>query len=128
MPDKRPTERELHKKIQEAKDILKSASGIFANPAKVVNELYYLNIDNSCSVWQLICELLNELSPKDYAGCNPPQKSYEKTIEGVDLFAFCWSSERLKKKMYLKFALKNGRFYYVSLHPSRLSQNNGETI
>ncbi len=58
-------------------------------------------------------------NPKDYAGTRPPQKSYEKAIAGKELFAFCWDSKKIGQKMYIKFALKDNRYYYLSLHISK---------
>lgn len=119
MQERRPSERELHKKIEEAKEFLKHSRGLFANPSKAVGELYELNVGAAQEVWPLIGQLLEEIKPSDYAGCNPPQKSYEKLIEGVELFAFRWFSEKCGEEMYLKFALKNGYYYYLSLHVNR---------
>ncbi len=93
--------------------------GLFANPGNVVGELNDLNIVESKEVWDLIKLLLKEIEVKDYTGGRPPQKSYEKLIEGKELFAFSWQSKFLSKKMYLKFALKGDRFIYVSLHEDR---------
>ncbi len=83
-------------------------------------------MSDSNEVWALIRELLEEILPKDYNGSRPPQKSYEKTIEGIELLAFCWLSPKLAKKMYIKFALKNERYYYVSLHQSRSTEQEGD--
>lgn len=112
----RPSDGELVKKLKEAKASLIAQSGFHANVSKAVGELYDLNIESSRQLWQLILELLDEISPKDYKGSRPPQRSYERTILGQELFAFCWESKKLGKKMYIKFALKEGRYYYVSLH------------
>lgn len=125
MYDKRPSEKELLKRIQDAKVALQASMGVFANPAKAVGELYALVIGDSEEIWKLIRELLEEITPQDYTGSKPPQKSYEKTIIGNELFAFSWWSKKLGKKMYLKFALKNGRYYYVSLHACRFSEQEG---
>ena len=75
----RPSNRELDKKLREAKEFLKKQPGLFANPAKVVGELTALNIDDAKEVWDLIQELLEEITIEDYDGGRPPQKSYEKT-------------------------------------------------
>lgn len=115
----RPTHRELHKKIEEAKAALESGQCLFANPAKAVSELNALDIDDSSAVWALIRALLSEIEPEDYAGARPPQRSYEVLIAERELFAFSWNSGKLNKKMYLKFALKDRCYYYVSLHPSQ---------
>ena len=114
----RPSDGELDKKIKAAKAALKAQNGVYANPSKAVGELYELGIESHTQLWQLILALLDEISPRHYAGGRPPQRSYEKIIENQELFAFCWNSEKLGKKMYLKFALKENRFYYVSLHKS----------
>ena len=118
MLDKRPSDRELHKRINEAKKALKNRVGLFANPSKVVGELNELDIGDANEVWPLVKELLEEILPSDYKGLRPPQKSYESAIVGQELLAFSWWSQKLAKKMYIKFVLKNERYYYVSLHVS----------
>ncbi len=77
MHDKRPSDRELTKRLNEAKEFLKNRYGLFANQSKAVGELNDLDIGETNDVWQLIRELLEEISPKDYKGLRPPQKSYE---------------------------------------------------
>jgi hypothetical protein len=112
----RPSTKELSGKLSDAIQVLSDEDGLFADPGKVVWELNALGIDDSKEVWDLIRQILPEIKPEHYTGSRPPQKSYEKSIEGRELFAFSWESTYLGKKMYLKFALKNERFYYVSLH------------
>jgi hypothetical protein len=85
----RPSNRELDLKLKAAKTALRAHPGLFANINKAVGELSALDVESPNQVWKLIVELLEELSPKDYAGTRPPQKSYEKTVEGKELFAFC---------------------------------------
>lgn len=116
---KRPTSRELCKKIAEAKTCLSERPGLFAHPAKAVGELEALNILDTKDIWELIQTFLAEIGPDDYAGTYPPMRSYEKTIEGNELFAFSWLSRKCEKRMYIKFALKNNRYYYVSLHEDK---------
>lgn len=115
----RPSIRELHMKISQAKSALEGASGLFANPAKAVGELYELEVFEIQKLWNLILELLDEIVPDDYKGSMPPQKSYEPNTEGYELFAFSWLSKKMSQKMYIKFALKHNRYYYISLHASR---------
>jgi hypothetical protein len=123
---KRPSDRELTKRLNEAKEFLKNRHGVFANPSKIVGELNDLYIGDASEVWQLIRELLEEITPKDYKGARPPQKSYEKAIVGLELLAFSWWSSKCAKQMYIKFVLKDERYYYVSLHPSRSTEQKGE--
>ena len=89
-----------------------------------------LNILDSKDVWPLIEELLFEIEPENYVGGRPPVKAYEKTIEGLDLFAFSWESEKLSGRIYIKYALKEGKYYYVSLHddrpPSEIKKDGGK--
>lgn len=126
MFDVRPSHREIDKRIEEAKACLKEKKGLFANPAKAVGELCNLEINDSAEIWQLIKELLEEIGPEDYAGTRPPQKSYEKSIANRELFAFSWRSLRMGKTMYIKFALKEGLYYYVSLHESHAVEQQGD--
>lgn len=126
MHDKRPSDRELIKRLNEAKEFLKNRYGVFANPSKAVGELNDLDIGDANDVWLLIRELLEEISPKDYRGSRPPQKSYEKAIAGLELLAFSWWSSKCAKQMYIKFVLKDERYYYVSLHQSRSTEQKGE--
>lgn len=126
MQDKRPSDRELNKRLDEAKEYLKNRCGLFAEQSKVVGELNELDIGDSNDLWQLIRELLEEVSPRNYKGSRPPQKSYEKAIAGSELFAFSWWSAKCAKQMYIKFVLKNERYHYVSLYESRSAEQKGE--
>lgn len=126
MHDKRPSDRELAKRLNEAKEYLKNRHGLFAHPSKAVGELNELGIGGTNDVWQLIRELLEEISSKDYMGSRPPQKSYEKVIAGLELLAFSWWSVKCGKQMYIKFVLKDERYFYVSLHQSRSTEQKGE--
>ena len=122
----RPSSRELDHRIEEAKASLKNGKAVFANPAKAVGELYELAIHETGEIWRLIGELLEEIEPTDYAGTRPPQKSYEKAIANRELYAFSWKSPKMGKEMYIKFALREGLYYYVSLHESRRIKQEGE--
>jgi hypothetical protein len=115
----RPSTNEIIHKLKEAVEALQAKRVRFANPAKVVGELAVLDINESSEVWDLIPDLLKEIKSEDYDGGHPPQPSSEKTIKGKDLWAFAWESKKLGMRMYLKFALKDDFFYYVSLHESK---------
>jgi hypothetical protein len=54
MHDNRPTDRELAKRLNEAKEFLKNRYGLFANQSKAVGELNDLDIGDTNDVWQLI--------------------------------------------------------------------------
>ncbi len=116
---KRPTFREIDRRLKEAKEALKKKCVAFANPGKVVGELMNLGIGPTDEIWDLILKLIDEIDLRDYKGTYPPLKSYESKIQSHDLWAFSWYSNHLKKQMYLKFCIKGGIFYYVSLHKSK---------
>ena len=116
----------MDQKLISAKNFLKNRPGIFANLAKAVGELNALGVLDSNDIWALIRDLLEEITPKDYRGTRPPQLSYEKTVIGHELFAFRWWSHKCNEHMYIKFALKNERFFYVSLHQHRFEEEKGE--
>lgn len=48
----RPSHKELAKKLKAAMAALSNSSGLFANPAKAVSEMMYLNIGDSDDVWK----------------------------------------------------------------------------
>ncbi|MBT3394128.1 MAG: hypothetical protein HN411_03335 [Waddliaceae bacterium] len=98
---------------------LEERKGFFANPSKVVGELFELELEKTEALWIVLLDLLKEIELSDYSGASPPLKSYEPKIANCELYAFTWESSLLKKTMYLKFAIKNDCFYYVSLHQSR---------
>ncbi len=125
MHENRPSYHELGKRLNEAKGVLKKQFGLFANLSKASGELTALGIGDSNEVWLLIKDLLEEITPEDYVGTKPPQRCYEKSAEGLELFAFSWWSPKLIKNMYIKFVLKNERYYYISLHQSRSEKTTG---
>ncbi|MBS3904136.1 MAG: hypothetical protein KGZ39_02285 [Simkania sp.] len=121
-PRSRPSKREIDKKLTEAKTALSEKRLRFARPDKAVGELVDLEINDTAEVADLILKLLDEIEISHYAGGHPPEPSYEPNIADCELWAFSWESKERKVKMYLKFALKNDYFYYVSLHKSKPSK------
>lgn len=67
----------------------------------------------------VLLDILKEITPNDYAGSYPPQRSYEEEILQCELFSFRWISKRLGCRAYLKFAFKRDRMWLVSLHEDR---------
>ncbi len=115
----RPTVREIDKRLKEAQKALLDRKVLFANPTKALGELWELDIESVDDVWNLMLKLLVEVDRDCYSGMRPPQRSYEKAVENKELWAFTWESPLLGKRMYLKFVVKEGTFYYISLHESR---------
>ena len=116
---KRPSEHELNKKIAAAKQAIQETSYTFVDGEKIVGELDELEL-NTEDVWGKILICLDEIRTSDYEGQRPPAKSYEKRIKNKELFAFCWDSKSMKKRMYLKFCIADSCFWYVSFHETRI--------
>ncbi len=112
---KRPSYPEPKRKIQKAGETaLKNYISIL-KPASVAAdalELGYLVKD----VLNILSDILKEITPDDYVGQHPPQRSYESDILESELFSFKWASKRLGCKTYLKYAIKEKRMWLVSLH------------
>ncbi|HEV2960450.1 MAG TPA: hypothetical protein VG649_01395 [Candidatus Angelobacter sp.] len=126
-PD-RPSEKELRKKLEEAKMLIRQDRWSPASPGKLAANFSEieekLNIDATLSEDHkaLLLAALDEIKVADYAGEHPPQKSYEPATKNVDMFAFCWQSSYFSERMYFKFCLvgadKGRRAFIFSIHPS----------
>ena len=80
---------------------------------QLVDEFMALNIGHSKEIWELIGELLGEITAKD---CVEADSLAKEIGLNCGISAFIWKSAKLKQTMYLKFAIKNGVFFYFSLH------------
>jgi hypothetical protein len=115
---KRPSHKELNNKILQAKDEITKGLISIIDPIVIAADaviLGYLVED----INGVLFELLDELKPDYYAGSYPPQKSYEQSLKGSELFAFRWISQRFGCDTYFKFALAQGRLWIISLHEHR---------
>ena len=114
----RPSHRELSSKLKEARAAVeRGAIGVINSGALAEDaiELGYLVEE----LQEVLLEILGEVKPGDYAGSRPPPRSYERETRDLELFAFSWMSRRFGCRVYLKFALKEGTFWLVSLHVDR---------
>ena len=111
----RPTHKELTRKIKQAIQAISEGRIYILDPeiiAKDALELGYRISDLS----DLLIDALSVLSPNDYIGHYPPDRSYEEKIKGTELFTFRAYSEVLGCNVYLKFALIEESIWIVSLH------------
>ena len=67
----------------------------------------------------MLSGFLDEISPENYVGKRPPEKSYEQEIKDLDLFAFRVESSWFRRRVYLKFTLTGDNLWLVSLHQDR---------
>jgi hypothetical protein len=115
----RPSHKELFGKIKVAKKAVSEGRIKLINQESLssdADELGYLLEDELQSI---LSELLDKSKPEHYVGMKPPQKSYEKEIKGLELFAFKVESDFLDHNIYYKFTIQDDKFYLVSLHKHR---------
>ncbi len=115
----RPSHKELYGKIREAKKAVSEGRILIVEQEAVAADALELEYLIETELLGVLQELLEETSPGHYAGTRPPQRSYEREIEGLELFAFVVESMRFKCRVYFKFALAEGFFWLVSLHQDR---------
>jgi len=116
---KRPSHKELTKKIREAEKAVSEGRIIILNQEVIACDALELGYLIEQELAEVLFGLLDEISPENYAGKRPPQRSYKKEIEDLDLFAFKVESSRFRCRVYVKFALAGGDIWLVSLHQDR---------
>jgi len=114
----RPSYRELNGKLEEARQAASARRVRFVDPDAIYTDLLELDllIDD---LQDALPRILKEISPKEYRGQRPPQRSYEKPILESELYAFGWESRVFGCPMYLKFSIIGGYLWLVSVHRDR---------
>jgi len=115
----RPSHKELSRKIRAAKEAVTQGNINLINPAAIIADALELGYCIDSDLQDILLELLESTSPEDYAGNKPPQKSYEKEIKGVELFAFKKKCSYFSDDIYYKFTLYEDELFLVSLHKDR---------
>ena len=115
---KRPSYSEIQRKLKQAQEAISNSSFVILKPSVIAIEALELGILFD-EINPILIDLLNEIKPANYAGTYPPQRSYEDEISQSELFAFRWKSNKLGCMTYLKFAVKEGRLWLISLHQDR---------
>ncbi len=115
----RPSEKEIFKRIKEAQEAVAKGRIVILNQVAIASDALELGYLVEDELEFLLSELLDMISPTHYAGTRPPQRSYEKNIKNLELFAFELISPHFDYPIYFKFALNTGVFWLVSLHKSR---------
>lgn len=116
----RPSDKEKSNKIREAISAIENGKRIIPMSKHFVSDQEDLGVEDTKDLWMLLLILLREiekLGPKScYVGGRPPEKSYELEIAGKELWAYSWESISMNKKMYVKFCLVGGHYFYVGCH------------
>jgi hypothetical protein len=118
MLKERPSQKELAKKLKEARESALAGRIMIVDQEVIAAdalELGYLVED----IAGVLNRALEEIKPSDYAGQKPPQRSYERAILGLGLFAFRWKSRLMGAEVYLKFAVEESLLWLVSFHIHR---------
>ena len=114
----RPSHKEINRKIKQAREAVSDDQFSILNPVSDAADILKLGFTIE-GISNILANLLDEITPDDYAGGYPPQKSYESDILDCELFTFRWASNHLGGIIYLKFAFKGQRRWVVSLHEER---------
>ena len=115
----RPSKKELSDKLRDAREAVKAEAVFLLHQEVIAEDAIDLGYAIGSELFEVLLELLEEAKPTHYAGGRPPQKSYKDDIDGLELFPFKIENQRFECRVYLKFALKEGSLWLVSLHRDR---------
>jgi hypothetical protein len=95
-----------------------------AVPLKLAADFQSLLLFSAEDQIEGLAAALREITARAYSGAYPPDKSYEAGVRGDDLFAFAWTSEFFRRRMYFKFCLHkedgdDSTLYVFSLHEEK---------
>lgn len=116
---RRPSYKELEKKIREARQAVREGRVFILEQEAVAADAIELGYLVETELLEVLREILDETAPGHYAGTRPPQRSYEREIEGLELLSFAVASARFGCRVYCKFAPTQEAFWLVSLHRER---------
>lgn len=115
---KRSAYNELNNKIEQAKEAVTNDIIYILDPAVIAVDALELGYEVN-DIAPVLSELLDDITPEHYVGTYPPQKSYEEDIRNSELFAFTITSKLFGCVVYVKYVLKEGTVWIVSLHQDR---------
>jgi hypothetical protein len=118
----RPSNHEICKKIADALEFLRAGKTMMVVNRHIYADMAEMGVDTE-DFPSLLIELLQEIQVADpvkcYKGKHPPDRSTDPEIYNLELFAYCWHSQRLNQRMYLKFGIRKEYYYHVDCHISR---------
>ena len=118
-----PTSKTIAAKVREAIEALDSGKYAAIANKHVSADMEELGFDSAEEYWDAIYGFLHEIQDADtvkcYVGGRPPQRSYERGFQGLELFAYAWDSPSTNRRMYLKFGIRNETYYHLDCHEDR---------
>jgi hypothetical protein len=115
---KRPSYREIDQKLKQAREAAAKNLISIVNPMSFASDALDLRFSAE-DITNILIDILEEITAKNYVGQYPPQRFYEDRILDYELYPFRWNSKVFGCKAYLKFAIKDGPLSLVSLHEDR---------
>ena len=119
---KRPSDKEIIKRISEAREVVAKGRIAILNQEAIASDALELGYLVKEELESVLSELLDLISPGHYVGTRPPQRSYERTIKDLELFAFEVTSTHFRHPIYFQFTVKSGTLWLVSLHKTKREQ------
>ena len=89
-----PSYKEINQKIKQAQKAVSEYRISLINPISIAADALDLGFPVE-SIAKLLNDILGEITPRDYLGQSPPQRSYEDKITGCELYPFRWMSRHL---------------------------------
>ena len=119
-----PSPKTIINRVTEAIAAIAEGRMSFIAPNKhLASDLAELDLADADDYWDTIFVFLKEIEaagPKGcYAGTRPPYRCYEPGAKGLELFAYAWHSPSDGRRLYIKFAVKNGHYYHLDCHEDR---------
>lgn len=120
-PGRRLSPGEVEKFLRLAREAFARSGFVAGSPSNTSQDFQALGMYGHEEQMDAIRNALNEVSASDFCGPDPPKHiSREPKCAGERMIQFSWTSTCFGDKrpvMYLKYCLKDNRFYLLRIHP-----------
>ena len=105
MEMRRPSYKEINQKIIQAEKAISEHRISLINPISIATDALELGFCVE-GIDSILIKLLEEITPRDYLGQSPPQRSYEDKITGCELYPFRWMSRHMGCRVVFEVCFK----------------------
>jgi len=119
----RPTKKELNRRLNEARRLFAQDKWAAVDFKTFRKDCFEMCLFTKNEWTEALRNAFKMVTPDNYIGRFPPEKAYNKHIEGRELFAFKYYSKRLYAGIYLKFAICRSILYSEHIIYCIISQN-----